>query len=128
METNLEIEELKEKYKRFYAGVLEEYEGTPVEMALRESIKTFETETAPEMGVFPQDRRYHIEKTVVVAKQARRIFPEEKGKGIENLLGVYGFTDGEIGEIKEAIKREYIPQIMDTIRKRREDRIVHREI
>jgi hypothetical protein len=126
METNYQIEELGEKYKRFYAGVLEEYEGTSKEVALKESIKTFETETAPDMGLFPQDRRYIIEKTAVVAKIARKIFPEKRGRGIENLLGVYEFSDKDIVEVKEAIKREYIPQIIEEWKKRREAKIVHK--
>ena len=64
MENNNQIEELKEKYRVFY----DEISSDPQKrISLKEAIGNFENETAPEEGIFPQNREYYIHKTAIVA-------------------------------------------------------------
>jgi hypothetical protein len=107
METNLEIEELKGKYRGFHYDILESYKGTEDFEKFRKVMDNFENEVAPGLGLFPKSKDYWITKTALSATYAGfNMYKDnetQRMRYVEDLLTTYSFNEDEIKSINNII-------------------------
>jgi len=110
METDNQIDKLREKYKRFYAEVYDCFEGQTEDFEkFKCMISKFENDLAPKLGLFPQNTEYWIDKTALLAAYAGFNITkdhDERKSFITDLLTTYGYNSNEIESINQKIDKK----------------------